>query len=98
MIRRVSGNSMLPTLRPGRIVIGMASYRSLKPGDLVVIYHDGLDKIKRVQAVKDSRLFVVGDNPHNSMDSRTFGWLPSSVVLAKVVWPLGRLIPRGTNP
>jgi type IV secretory pathway protease TraF len=41
--------------------------------------------IKRVARVTpDGRLFVVGDNPSESTDSRTFGALPPSQILGKV--------------
>jgi len=82
----VVGTSMLPALRPGYVIVG-ASFRRLRPGELVVIHHDGLEKVKRIQQMRFTEVFVTGDNPAESTDSRSFGWLPVDAVVAKVIWP-----------
>lgn len=89
LIRRVVGDSMLPALKPGKLVVASAWFRRLHPGQVVIITHDGLEKIKRIEQVdmRQQRLFVAGDNPEHSTDSRHFGWLPLSVVVAIVRWP-----------
>jgi len=87
LLRRVMGDSMVPTLVPGTVVLGVRP-RRLKVGDIVVIYHEGLDKIKRVKEVQYNKVFLVGDNPNASTDSRDFGWLHAESVIAKVVWPI----------
>jgi type IV secretory pathway protease TraF len=78
---------MLPALPPGHIVVAWGGYKTLRPGDVVIIRHGGLEKVKRVLYTNSDRLFVMGDNQERSTDSRIFGWLHQSVVLAKVVWP-----------
>lgn len=98
VIRRVAGDSMLPLLRPGRIVIGRSWFKTLGAGDVVIVQHDGLEKIKRIQRIRDGQLFLVGDNQAQSRDSRSFGWLPISVVRAKVVWPRGLNRPSSMLP
>jgi nickel-type superoxide dismutase maturation protease len=87
IVRRTVGKSMMPTLRPGTIVIAHARPKCIAPGDVVVVRHDGLDKIKRVKQISERGLFVVGDNPRLSTDSRDFGWLDHSAVAGKVWWP-----------
>jgi phage repressor protein C with HTH and peptisase S24 domain len=78
---------MLPVLRPGQIIIASGLFRDLRPEAVVIVYHDKLEKVKRVQKIKGDRLFLVGDNPKASIDSRSFGWLPLTSVVAKVLWP-----------
>jgi len=86
IIRRVSGESMLPVLKPGQIVIGLAFGR-LRPGRIVIISHGGMEKIKRVGRIDGDKLYIIGDNAAASTDSRQFGWISRSQLTAVVVWP-----------
>lgn len=87
IIRRVVGKSMLPSLRPGQIVVCWRWFTGLRPGHVVVVRHDGLEKIKRIRDIKKQGVFVLGDNPGGSTDSRDFGVVPHKDVVAKVIWP-----------
>lgn len=80
---------MTPSLRPGQIVlaVGVSAAMVPRPGDVVIIAHGGLEKVKRVARVRSGQVFVVGDNPLASTDSRSFGWLQYSAVVGRVVWP-----------
>jgi len=80
------GESMAPALLPGQLVVGVRA-RRIRPGDVVVVHHDGLDKIKRVKEVRTDQVFLTGDNSLHSTDSRDFGWLDIQSVIAKVAWP-----------
>jgi nickel-type superoxide dismutase maturation protease len=86
LVRRVSGSSMLPTLKPKKLVVAKRS-RKLKPGQLIIIRHDGLEKVKRIAKLTDDKVFVLGDNPADSTDSRSFGWLSRDKVAGTVIWP-----------
>lgn len=86
LVRRVSGNSMLPTLQSGRIVLGYRWFYRLKPGDVVILRHNGLEKIKRIVAVNSQGISVQGDNRKESTDSRHFGAVPKSTVIAKLLF------------
>jgi phage repressor protein C with HTH and peptisase S24 domain len=86
LLRRVAGDSMLPALAPGTIVLGVR-FRRLRPGDIVIIRHDGMDKIKRIKLVELDRVFLIGDNLQASTDSRDFGWLDKKSILARAIWP-----------
>ncbi len=85
LIRRVMGDSMLPTLKPGKLVLGLRP-RRLQTGDIVIIRHNQLEKIKRIQDIAPGKLFLVGDNPGSSTDSRDFGWVDTEAVIAKISW------------
>lgn len=78
---------MLPTLRSGQVIIGLPYKDRLRTGEIVVVRHGGLEKIKRIDRMSDDRLYVVGDNQAHSTDSRSFGWLHQSTIVARVVWP-----------
>lgn len=79
---------MLPTLVPGSIIVATKVYKNIRVGDVVVIDHDGLEKLKRVELITDDgQVYVTGDNPNASTDSRSFGWLHESAVLGRLVWP-----------
>lgn len=85
VLRRVNGKSMEPTLKEGRVVIGLLWFNKIKPGDVVIFEHSGIEKIKKVQKIKDGKMFVVGDNPGSSTDSRSFGWIKLANVKARLI-------------
>jgi signal peptidase I len=87
IIRRVSGHSMMPVLPPGTYVWGKRRYKKLQVGDTVIFEHQGKEKIKRISQIKDNELYVLGDHPEASTDSRQFGWIDEKFVIAKVIWP-----------
>ncbi len=86
IVRRVSGRSMEPTFRPGKLVLIWQWSTKPAVGRIIVIKHDGLEKIKRVQQVKPSQIFVVGDNQDHSTDSRQFGWLDQACITGRVLF------------
>ncbi len=87
LLRRVSGVSMEPYVGPGAIVVARGFFLRLKKYDVVVVQQNGIEKIKRILHIKNGKIFLIGDNPQKSTDSRHFGWLPKSAVIGKVVWP-----------
>jgi nickel-type superoxide dismutase maturation protease len=86
LIRRVIGESMLPNLKPGQIVVGWQSGQS-KVGDIVVVRHDGLEKIKRVAKIVGHGVYVLGDNAGASTDSRQFGYIDQTQIIGRIIWP-----------
>ncbi len=87
----VGGRSMSPTLEDGdRVVVALYAYRQQSPhvGDVVLIEGpEGLPLVKRIASV-DPRgsVWVLGDNPSESADSRTFGAIPLHRVRGRVAW------------
>ncbi|MDY6782278.1 MAG: nickel-type superoxide dismutase maturation protease [Cyanobacteriota bacterium] len=89
---QVSGNSMLPLLRPGdEVLVNFRVYRDRSPveGEIVVARHPhqpGVKIVKRVIAVlEDGRFILMGDNKGESTDSRHFGSVALAQIAGKVV-------------
>ncbi len=81
-IRQVTGNSMLPALKPGSILFFTRRYE-LKAGDIVIFKRDNLEIVKRIHAIKNNEVFLLGDNPNESTDSRHWGWLQINEIFGK---------------
>ncbi len=86
----VSGNSMLPTLKPNQDVLVLCWFFEAKKGDLVVFKKNGKEMIKRISAIKEDKFFVLGDNPKESTDSRSFGAISRNEIIGKVTYISGQ--------
>jgi signal peptidase I len=100
----VEGMSMAPTLLPGDLLV--AVHRPVRRNDLVVMEHParpGYEMVKRVvglagdtidgAAIGPGELWLRGDNPVGSTDSRTMGAFPRDGVRGVVrfrYWPPSR--------
>lgn len=91
----VVGESMLPLLPPGSVVVVHWAAR-VRLGDVVVARRPdrpGLLVIKRVTRREGDRWWIQGDNADASDDSRVFGAVPADAVVGRVVlrwkpgWP-----------
>jgi len=84
---------MTPTLHPGQIVVASGWFLRPRSGQVVIVNHNGLQKVKRIERVDPRRgVFVVGDNPHQSTDSRHFGWVSLNNIVGRVLWPRTSLL------
>lgn len=92
LVVSVDGESMIPTYRPGDVVLIARRWivGPVRPGDVVVcrlprgVPWRGGYLIKRVTSVISGRVVVHGDGPC-SYDSRAFGPIPAECVLGRVV-------------
>jgi nickel-type superoxide dismutase maturation protease len=79
---------MHPGLRDGDWVLVRRGRRA-RPGDVVVVRRPDRPEllvVKRVRTVlDDGRLWLAGDNPAASDDSRLFGAVPPASVQARVL-------------
>jgi len=94
-IRRIAGGSMRPGLPPGRIIIAWRRRGMARPGDVVIMLHNNQEIIKRVHAVRQGEIYVLGDDLEHSTDSRSFGWLPAASLIGIVVWPRTARLRKG---
>ena len=81
-LRRVSGHSMEPTLKPNQLVIGVKTI-SLSMGQIVFARHEGREVIKRLRD-NGGTLQLVGDNPGAQ---HTISGVSRSDIFARLVWP-----------
>ena len=91
---------MAPTLEPGDwLLADPDAYRDSPPrvGDLVLVPDPRQPSrllVKRVAEVADGALFVAGDSPDASTDSRTFGSIDPASVAGRPrfrYWPPRRM-------
>ena len=97
----ISGESMLPTLRPGDfVIVDRRPHKDWRPsrGD-IVLARDPRERertlVKRVSRCEEGDAWLLGDNPDSSTDSRTFGALPREYILGEVRW---RYWPLNSGP
>ena len=90
---------MQPNLEPGdRVLVRrLGTPSTLRRGSVLVTWHpqrSDLRLIKRLNRVDSSGLWMLGDNPAASTDSRQLGPIPASLLIGEVV---GRLPRRGSE-
>jgi nickel-type superoxide dismutase maturation protease len=84
----VEGDSMLPNLKNGDGVL-INTDEKVAVGDIVLAKHPfkkSVNILKRISEIDENgNYFLVGDNPPESTDSRTFGALSAKHILGKAV-------------
>jgi phage repressor protein C with HTH and peptisase S24 domain len=83
-IYRVAGESMLPTYRPGDTLLGLRWF-SPRAGQVVVAMRGRRLLIKRIIKIEGSAIWLEGDNPGSSTDSRHFGPLTTTDLQACII-------------
>lgn len=84
----IEGDSMLPTLKNGDLVV-INPNSDLCVGDIVLAQHPFKKSVKIIKRIAeilpDEKYFLVGDNPSESSDSRSFGAIRAEDILGKAV-------------
>ena len=87
----VEGDSMLPLLKDGDGLL-IDPDAEVVPGDIVLAKHPFKKRVmivKRLAEVDENGNYVlIGDNPEESSDSRTFGALSKKHILGKAIGKL----------
>jgi phage repressor protein C with HTH and peptisase S24 domain len=81
---RVAGESMLPTYRPGRILVGLRWFAP-RAGQVVVAHVSQLVVVKRIVRVEAAGVWLEGDNSVLSNDSRHYGLVPHAQLEARIM-------------
>lgn len=90
---RIVGPSMAPALRNGEVYLARRGAR-VGVGDVIVLRHPqrpDLLTVKWVVRGEPGGLWVEGDNPGASSDSREFGLVPPTAVVGRIVVRLAPL-------
>src|SRR5438309_2301825 len=87
----VKGSSMTPTFKNGdELWASPLYYKLFKPkvNDIAIVKdpRDGRLLLKRIKEVKNNKYFIAGDNPKASTDSRQFGEVDKSAIIAKILF------------
>lgn len=88
---KISGHSMLPTLKVGdKVLISSFPYMFSTPkiGDIIVFKKNGKNFIKRITGVTPQGFIVAGDNSFDSISSKKLGVISKKLILGKVVYKL----------
>ena len=84
---RVSGHSMMPTLKPGQeILVSSLPYLFVDPkvGEIIAFKEGNKFIVKRIKKAENGKFLVQGDNKN---DSKNFGWIEKKNIIGKVIYP-----------
>lgn len=81
----VEGTSMEPEIPEGSLVIYNRLVKSYEENDIVIVQMEGTSILKRIDTIEEDRVYLLGDNLSESVDSRTFGWVEMEQIRGKVI-------------
>lgn len=84
-VRRVVGDSMLPTIKAGRVVVAFNA-KSYKNSEIVIATQNSREVIKRIVDIEKDNYYLCGDNLAKSTDSRKYGWVSIKGIKGRVFW------------
>lgn len=89
-IRRVYGPSMEPYLKEGNVIVlrKHSAKRKVNVGNIVMARIEGKEVIKRISAIDNGQIYLLGDNKTQSTDSRQFGSVDCEQIIAVYLFKL----------
>lgn len=84
--RRVSGDSMTPTLENGQIVL-CHQIRGYKKGQVVVAFVKNKEVIKRILKVDKDKIYLGVDDQKHAHNGKYYAILPDTKIEGIVFWP-----------
>ncbi len=84
VLYRVAGHSMEPTYWVGDLLLGWRWFKP-KVGQVVVAQTPERIIVKRVKRIDGNSVWLEGDNPNYSTDSRDFGPLARKAIQAVII-------------
>ena len=89
----IEGLSMVPTYAPGeRVIVKYGS--AFQEGDVVLVDFKERIDIKRIAKIENDRITIIGDNEAVSVDSRQYGQVKRTQIIAKVIYRLPNWLAR----
>ncbi|NBV89816.1 MAG: S26 family signal peptidase [Actinobacteria bacterium] len=92
----VRGLSMAPNLGYGDELL-IRYTEDVAVGDVIVFRRERQNDVKRVASISDEGIYVLGDNPMASLDSRNYGHINPDQVLGKAIFRLKPKLGRISN-
>ena len=76
---------MLPTLKPGQLMLFIRWF-SYRAGDIVMVRHEGKEKVKRIKEKNKEEFYLIADNNDPGHESHELGWIPKDEIIAKAIF------------
>jgi phage repressor protein C with HTH and peptisase S24 domain len=83
--RKVTGDSMSPTLKDGKIV-WVHQLRNFSVGQVVIAFVDGREVVKRISKISNKGVELVSDNDKHS-SGQAYARIPDKDIHGVVFWP-----------
>lgn len=85
-LRRVTGDSMTPTLQNGKLVI-CHQIRNFKEGQIVVVFVDGREVIKRIVKLDEGKVYLSVDDTKHAHNGKYYAVVSDNKIEGTVFWP-----------
>jgi len=78
---------MSPILKSGTTIYGLRWFNTLKIDDIVIVDHEGREKIKLLTKIKDDQVYLTSGNRKKKQSIQDLGFVNIKSVKARVIWP-----------